>query len=192
MRFAKLTAFAVSAALGGISGGLIAGQVRLPFASSFTPLQSLALYVLAVMSGAYLIDMAIFGGILWVLVPEVLKRWGMPLDWALRGLRRAGRPGDHERHEPRPGRPQHLVPPRRQACAAAERAASGDDGRRDTGACRRASLTAPLPVDPTGAARARGRRTRCPVRRALKALDDVDIAVPAGCDHGTDRTERRG
>ncbi len=78
---AKLTAFAISAALGGISGGLIAGQVQLPFASSFTPLQSLALYVLAVMSGAYLIDMAIFGGILWVLVPELLKQWGIKLDW---------------------------------------------------------------------------------------------------------------
>lgn len=78
---AKLTAFAVSAALGGISGGIIAGQVQLPFPSSFAPIQSLALYVLAVMSGAYLIDMAIFGGILWVLVPELLKRWGIPQDW---------------------------------------------------------------------------------------------------------------
>ncbi len=78
---AKLTAFAVSAALGGISGGLIAGQVQLPFASSFAPLQSLALYVLAIMSGAHLIDMAVFGGILWVLVPELLKRWGIPQDW---------------------------------------------------------------------------------------------------------------
>lgn len=79
---AKLTAFAVSAALGGIAGGLLAGQVQLPFASSFTPLQSLALYVLAVMSGAHLIDMAILGGILWVLVPELLKRWDVPQDWA--------------------------------------------------------------------------------------------------------------
>lgn len=79
---AKLTAFAVSAALGGIAGGLLAGQVQLPFASSFAPLQSLALYVLAVMSGAHLIDMAILGGILWVLVPELLKRWGVPQDWA--------------------------------------------------------------------------------------------------------------
>ncbi|WP_029260458.1 MULTISPECIES: branched-chain amino acid ABC transporter ATP-binding protein/permease [unclassified Microbacterium] len=78
---AKLTAFAVSAALGGISGGLLAGQVQLPFASSFTPLQSLALYVLAIMSGAHLIDMAIFGGLLWVLVPELLKRCGIPQDW---------------------------------------------------------------------------------------------------------------
>ena len=78
---AKITAFAVSAALGGISGGLLAGQVQLPFASSFTPIQSLALYVLAVMSGAHLIDMAIFGGILWVAVPELLKRGGIPQDW---------------------------------------------------------------------------------------------------------------
>lgn len=81
VQVAKLTAFAVSAALGGIAGGLLAGQVQLPFASSFTPLQSLALYVLAIMSGAHLIDMAIFGGILWVLVPELLKRWGIPQDW---------------------------------------------------------------------------------------------------------------
>ncbi len=78
----KLTAFGVSAVLGGISGGLVAGQVGLAFPSSFSPIQSLALYVLAVMSGAHLIDMAIFGGILWVLVPELLKRWGVPQDWA--------------------------------------------------------------------------------------------------------------
>ncbi|MDQ4214585.1 ABC transporter permease subunit [Microbacterium sp. ASV81] len=82
VEIAKLTAFAVSAALGGISGGLLAGQVQLPFASSFSPLQSLALYVLAIMSGAHLIDMAVLGGILWVLVPELLKRWGVPQDWA--------------------------------------------------------------------------------------------------------------
>ena len=81
VQLAKLTAFAASAALGGVAGGLLAGQVQLPFASSFTPLQSLALYVLAIMSGAHLIDMAIFGGILWVLVPELLKRWGIPQDW---------------------------------------------------------------------------------------------------------------
>ncbi|MBO9624776.1 MAG: branched-chain amino acid ABC transporter ATP-binding protein/permease [Microbacterium sp.] len=78
---AKLSAFAVSAALGGIAGGLLAGQVQLPLAASFTPLQSLALYVLAIMSGAHLIDMAILGGILWVLVPELLKRWEVDQNW---------------------------------------------------------------------------------------------------------------
>lgn len=82
VRSSKLTAFAVSAALGGISGGLVVGQVGLAFPSSFTPIQSLALYVLAIMSGAHLIDMAVFGGILWIAVPELLKRWGVPQDWA--------------------------------------------------------------------------------------------------------------
>ncbi|WP_024355367.1 ABC transporter permease subunit [Leucobacter chironomi] len=81
VRLAKLSAFAMSAALGGISGGLLAGQVGIPYASSFTPLMSIAFYILAVMSGTYLIDMAIFGGVLWVLVPELLKRWGVPQDW---------------------------------------------------------------------------------------------------------------
>ena len=81
VRTAKLSAFAVSAALGGISGGLLAGQVGLPYPSSFSPLQSLALYVLTVMTGAHLIDMAIFGGIVWVLVPEILKDLGIPQDW---------------------------------------------------------------------------------------------------------------
>ncbi|WP_244302916.1 branched-chain amino acid ABC transporter permease [Leucobacter coleopterorum] len=38
---AKLSAFAVSAALGGVSGGLLAGQVQLPFASSFSPFSRL-------------------------------------------------------------------------------------------------------------------------------------------------------
>ena len=81
VRTSKLTAFAVSAALGGVSGGLLTGQVGLAFPASFTAIQSLALYVLAVMSGAHLIDMAVFGALLWVAVPELLKRWGVPQDW---------------------------------------------------------------------------------------------------------------
>jgi branched-chain amino acid transport system permease protein len=81
VRTSKLTAFAVSAALGGISGGLLTGQVGLAFPASFTAIQSLALYVLAIMSGAHLIDMAVFGALLWVAVPELLKRWGVPQDW---------------------------------------------------------------------------------------------------------------
>ncbi|WP_370963145.1 ATP-binding cassette domain-containing protein [Amycolatopsis sp. cg9] len=81
VRTSKLTAFAVSAALGGVSGGLLTGQVGLAFPASFTAIQSLALYVLAIMSGAHLIDMAVFGALLWVAVPELLKRWGVPQDW---------------------------------------------------------------------------------------------------------------
>ncbi|AJT41305.1 ABC transporter permease subunit [Psychromicrobium lacuslunae] len=79
--FAKLTAFAVSAFLAGIGGALLSGQVGLVYPTSFTTIQSLALYVLAIVSGSYLIDMAVLGGILWVLVPELLKRFGISQDW---------------------------------------------------------------------------------------------------------------
>ncbi|MBB6405656.1 ABC transporter permease subunit [Arthrobacter sp. AZCC_0090] len=77
----KLTAFGASAFLAGIGGGLLSGQVGLVYPSSFTTIQSLALYVLAIVSGSYLIDMAVLGGILWVLVPELLKRFGISQDW---------------------------------------------------------------------------------------------------------------
>ncbi|MCX2748360.1 ATP-binding cassette domain-containing protein [Arthrobacter sp. MI7-26] len=77
----KLTAFGAGAFLAGVGGGLLSGQVGLVYPSSFTTIQSLALYVLAIVSGSYLIDMAVLGGILWVLVPELLKRFGISQDW---------------------------------------------------------------------------------------------------------------
>jgi branched-chain amino acid transport system permease protein len=83
VRIAKLTAFATSSAIAGIGGGLMAGQVSTAFPSGFTTLQSLALYVLSIVAGAHLVEMALFGGILWVLIPELLKRWGIPQDWGL-------------------------------------------------------------------------------------------------------------
>lgn len=83
VRMAKLTAFAASSAIAGIAGGLIAGQVATAYPSGFNTLQSLALYVLSIVAGAHLVEMALFGGILWVLIPELLKRWGIPQDWGL-------------------------------------------------------------------------------------------------------------
>lgn len=83
VRAAKLTAFAASSAIAGIAGGLMAGQVSTAFPSGFTTIQSLALYVLSIVAGAHLVEMALFGGILWVLIPELLKRWGIPQDWGL-------------------------------------------------------------------------------------------------------------
>ena len=82
VRIYKLLAFAVSAAVAGVTGGLIVGQVGIAYPSGFTTLQSLALYVLAIVGGSQFLEMALLGGILWVLVPEVLKRFGVPQDWA--------------------------------------------------------------------------------------------------------------
>lgn len=82
VRTTKLSAFAVGAALAGISGGLLTLQVGFASPGTFAPLSSLALYVLAVVTGSYLIDMAVFGGVLWVAIPEILKQFGVPQDWA--------------------------------------------------------------------------------------------------------------
>lgn len=176
VRAAKLTAFAVSAAVGGISGGLLAGQVQLLFASSFTPLLSLALYVLATMSGAHLIDMAIFGGILWVVVPELLKRWGIPQDWAFVAFGAAGMQAltsgknlgevireiwwkRHQRQMSQPAQTTHVKSP-----------------------SKRRSMTS----DATGIGGPRGDAPVLSVEKltvefgALKALNDVTFEVPSG------------
>lgn len=80
---AKLGAFAVGAFTAGVSGGLLCGQIGAVYATSFTTVGSLATYVLAVVVGSHLVDMAILGGVLWVAVPELLRRLGLSQDLAL-------------------------------------------------------------------------------------------------------------
>ncbi|HWT34572.1 MAG TPA: branched-chain amino acid ABC transporter ATP-binding protein/permease [Microbacterium sp.] len=181
VRTAKLSAFAVSAALAGVSGGLLAGQVGIPYESSFTPLQSLALYVLAVMSGAQLIDMAIFGGIVWVLVPELLKAWNVNQNWGfvifgvlgVQALTSGSNLGQVIRD---------LIHKRADRRQAAARAAVKEAAARETADEAHISTTTVATIDPAKDANA-------PVLvveglavtfGALKALDDVSFSVPAG------------
>ncbi len=78
----KLTAFAISAFVAGVSGGLLAGQVGLLSAQSFSVSQSLLLYVLAMMLGAQYVDGAVAGGVLGVLVTALLARFNVNQNWA--------------------------------------------------------------------------------------------------------------
>lgn len=78
---AKLSAFTVSSFIAGISGVLLAAQIGKVNYVSFLPISSLVFYVLCIVVGAHLIDMALFGGILFVLIPEILKDFGIPLEW---------------------------------------------------------------------------------------------------------------
>jgi branched-chain amino acid transport system permease protein len=82
VRGAKLSAFGLSAFIGGIAGCLIVGQISQVNFSTFTTLNSLGLYVLSIVVGSHLIDMALLGGILFVIVPEILKQFNIPLEWA--------------------------------------------------------------------------------------------------------------
>lgn len=77
---AKLSAFAISAVLAGISGGLFAGYLGTLVASNFSMMQSLVLFAVATMVGAHFTLGAIVGGLLITLFPELLRRLGLPQD----------------------------------------------------------------------------------------------------------------
>lgn len=82
VQVAKLTAFAVSAFVGGIAGGLFDSQITQANFSSFSPLQSLGMYVLSAVVGSHLIDMALLGGVLFVVIPWILQLLKVPLEWS--------------------------------------------------------------------------------------------------------------
>ncbi|MBN9253605.1 MULTISPECIES: ATP-binding cassette domain-containing protein [unclassified Mesorhizobium] len=77
---AKLSAFAISAFVAGISGGLLAGYLGTLVSDNFGMMQSLSLYAVAVMTGAHFAEGAIIGGLLVVMFPEILRRLDWPQD----------------------------------------------------------------------------------------------------------------
>lgn len=79
---AKLSAFMVSAFIGGIAGGLTMGQLGTANYTTFGTMSSLGLYVLSIVVGAHLVDMALLGALIFVLLPEILKQFDIPLAWA--------------------------------------------------------------------------------------------------------------
>ena len=77
---AKLSAFAISAFISGISGGLLAGYLGTLVSENFSMMQSLVLFAVATMAGAHLAEGAIIGGLLVTMFPEILRRLGLPQD----------------------------------------------------------------------------------------------------------------
>ncbi|GIH70939.1 branched-chain amino acid ABC transporter ATP-binding protein/permease [Sphaerimonospora thailandensis] len=79
---AKLSAFAVSAFVAGLSGALLAGQLAMVVSKNFDPGQSLVMYAVAIMVGAHHPEGALIGGALGVAVAEMLRRFGVPQQWS--------------------------------------------------------------------------------------------------------------
>ena len=77
---AKLRAFAISAFVAGVAGGLLAGYLGTLVADNFTMFGSLALFAVATMAGAQYAEGAIVGGVLMTLFPELLRRLDLPQD----------------------------------------------------------------------------------------------------------------
>jgi branched-chain amino acid transport system permease protein len=77
---AKLSAFAISAFIAGISGGMLAGYLGTLVADNFNMMQSLALFVVSTMTGAQFADGALIGAILATAFPEILRRLNLGQD----------------------------------------------------------------------------------------------------------------
>ena len=77
---AKLSAFAISSFIAGVSGGLLAGYMGTLLSENFSMMQSLVLFAVAIMVGAQYPLGAILGGILVALFPELLRRLSLPQD----------------------------------------------------------------------------------------------------------------
>lgn len=78
--WAKLRAFAISAFVAGLAGGLLAGYLGTLVADNFTMFGSLALFAVATMAGAQHTEGAVVGGALVTLFPELLRRFNLPQD----------------------------------------------------------------------------------------------------------------
>ncbi|MBO1902806.1 branched-chain amino acid ABC transporter ATP-binding protein/permease [Leucobacter weissii] len=77
---AKSAAFGAGALVAGVAGGLLAGQYGLLTTAVFTPLSSMVHLATAVLCGASVLGGAVLAGLFTVLVPEALRRLGLPLD----------------------------------------------------------------------------------------------------------------
>jgi branched-chain amino acid transport system permease protein len=77
---AKLSAFAISAFIAGIAGGLLAGYLGTLVADNFNMMQSLVVFAVSTMTGAQFAEGALIGGILAVAFPEILRRLNLGQD----------------------------------------------------------------------------------------------------------------
>jgi branched-chain amino acid transport system permease protein len=77
---AKLSAFAISAFIAGVSGGLLAGYLGTLVADNFNMMQSLVLFSVSTMTGAHFAEGALIGGILATAFPEILRRLNLGQD----------------------------------------------------------------------------------------------------------------
>ena len=76
----KLTAFATSAFVAGIAGGLLATQIGRLSARQLEPFDSLVIFALAVMAGSTSVLGAAIAGGLWTWMPELLRVLGWAQD----------------------------------------------------------------------------------------------------------------
>ncbi|MEU4805314.1 ATP-binding cassette domain-containing protein [Actinosynnema sp. NPDC023587] len=79
----KLTAFALSAFVAGVGGGLMAGQLGIVTAGNFAAFASVSFFAIALFVGSDNVEGAIAGGLMGALFPVLLDALGVPQDLAV-------------------------------------------------------------------------------------------------------------
>ncbi|WP_066950854.1 branched-chain amino acid ABC transporter ATP-binding protein/permease [Microtetraspora fusca] len=173
----KLAAFAISAFIAGVGGGLMAGQLGLVVAGNFAMMQSLALFAVAILIGPHNPEGAVMGGVFGAVMATILEKLKLPQDlggmlfgvFAIFALRSGVSQTDFTRARKR----------ERQARKFLESADAGD--RREDAASAPVEVPAavPPPVGRAGTAAlaVRGLGVRY---GEVVALDAVDLTVPEG------------
>ncbi|WP_455577985.1 ATP-binding cassette domain-containing protein [Actinomadura luteofluorescens] len=77
----KLAAFAISAFVAGIGGGLLVGQLSLVVPQNFAMGQSLALFAVAIMIGPHHPEGAVLGGIFGAVMATIMEKISLPQDF---------------------------------------------------------------------------------------------------------------
>ena len=124
-------AFALSAFIAGVSGGLLAGQLGTLVAGNFSVMQLLVLFALATMAGAHYAEGAIFGGVLGRSSPRSCAGCTGPRTWATS----SSRSGPRRRSAP--------ARPRATRCAAPAPSLAQAGGARRGRRSRRAARARP-------------------------------------------------
>ncbi|MES9606250.1 ATP-binding cassette domain-containing protein [Actinomadura sp. NPDC000929] len=176
----KLAAFAISAFVAGIGGGLLVGQLSLVVPQNFAMGQSLALFAVAIMIGPHHPEGAVLGGIFGAVMATIMEKVSLPQDFggvlfgagALLALRSGLSQTDLTRMRRRERDARKILKEAEDAPAPEDAPAAEEAG----------SLPAPAPAPgPTG--------DRAPVLAVqgltvkfgeVVALDAVDLTVPEG------------
>jgi branched-chain amino acid transport system permease protein len=77
----KLWAFALASFITGVAGGVYAGSVHYLYSIDFPAQNSITLFAVVLMGGAFSLWGAIVAALLYELLPALLQNWGVSADW---------------------------------------------------------------------------------------------------------------
>ncbi|MFE2872233.1 ATP-binding cassette domain-containing protein [Embleya sp. NPDC059259] len=174
----KLAAFAISAFIAGIGGGLMAGQLGLVVSGNFAMGQSVTLFAIAILIGPHHPEGAVMSGVFGAATATILEKVKLPQDLGgiifgvvpIFALRSGMSQTDFTRNRKR------LAKARKEAAATT----ADDDERERADAGPPTERTVGAPARPVGTEPALAVTGLTVQYGPVTALDAVDLIVPAG------------